>query len=218
MFRDSERLAKDKLMTFLSQSISPPPPLNDSANGGSGMLPPYPPLSNGGYHAPLMDDSLRTPSTDLSDDSPRGDHGLGMGVLSALGAMPPSTISPSSSQFIPFSPSHPDLTSNLTLTSVTSGLPPLTTTSVNLYSESDLQDLSLEIEKERYEYLEKSKHLHDQLRTLKSEIEELKVDDKVDVMDQLHDEQQEQGETKYSTIQKVKRGSTQSRVAFFEEL
>ncbi len=27
-----------------------------------------------------------------------------------------------------------------------------------------------------------------------------------------------QGDTKYSTIQKVKRGSMQSRVAFFEEL
>ena len=25
-------------MTFLSQSISPPPPLNDSANGGSGLI------------------------------------------------------------------------------------------------------------------------------------------------------------------------------------
>ncbi len=82
----------------------------------------------------------------------------------------------------------------------------------------DLQDLSLEIEKERHEYLEKSKHLQEQLKTLKSEIEELKVDDRVSVLDQLHKEQQESGDNKYSTIQKVKRGSTQSRVAFFEEL
>jgi merlin protein len=37
-------------------------------------------------------------------------------------------------------------------------------------------------------------------------------------LDIVHLERQEQGNTKYSTIQKVKRGSTQSRVAFFEEL
>ena len=86
------------------------------------------------------------------------------------------------------------------------------------HSNSDLQDLSLEIEKERQEYLEKSKHLQEQLKTLKTEIDDLKVDEKVSVLDQLHQEQQESGDNKYSTIQKVKRGSTQSRVAFFEEL
>ena len=42
-----------------------------------------------------------------------------------------------------------------------------------------MEALSLEIERERFEYLEKSKHLQDQLHTFKSEIEELKVDDKV---------------------------------------
>ncbi len=84
--------------------------------------------------------------------------------------------------------------------------------------DSDLQDLSLEIERERQEYLEKSQNLREQLRTLKTEIEDLKVDGQASVLDRLHREQAEQGETKYSTIQKVKRGSTQSRVAFFEEL
>jgi len=88
----------------------------------------------------------------------------------------------------------------------------------DLMTESDMEALSLEIERERFEYLEKSKHLQDQLHTFKSEIEELKVDDKVTVLDKIHSEQQQQGDTKYSTIQKVKRGSTQSRVAFFEEL
>jgi len=88
----------------------------------------------------------------------------------------------------------------------------------DLMTENDMEALSLEIERERFEYLEKSKHLQDQLHTFKSEIEDLKVDDKVTVLDKLHTEQQQQGDTKYSTIQKVKRGSTQSRVAFFEEL
>jgi merlin protein len=44
------------------------------------------------------------------------------------------------------------------------------------------------------------------------------VDDNITNLDNLHREQQDQGNTKYSTIQKVKRGSTNSRVAFFEEL
>ena len=84
--------------------------------------------------------------------------------------------------------------------------------------EADLGQLSLEIERERHEYLEKSKHLNQQLQTLKGEIDALKVDDKMTVLDILHKEQQEQGDNKYSTIQKVKRGSATSRVAFFEEL
>ena len=39
--------------------------------------------------------------------------------------------------------------------------------------------MSLEIEKEKFEYLEKSKHLQDQLQTFKSEIDDLKLDEKV---------------------------------------
>ena len=87
-----------------------------------------------------------------------------------------------------------------------------------LMNDSDLGQLSLEIEKERYEYLEKSKHLNDQLKTLKDEIDKLKVEEKMTILDNIHRQQQDQGNTKYSTIQKVKRGSAHSRVAFFEEL
>lgn len=86
----------------------------------------------------------------------------------------------------------------------------------DLMTENDMEALSMEIERERWHYLEKSKHLQDQLQTFKSEIEELKVEESE--LDRLHSEQQTQGDNKYSTIQKVKRGSTQSRVAFFEEL
>jgi merlin protein len=53
------------------------------------------------------------------------------------------------------------------------------------------------------EYLEKSKHLQDQLRELRSEIEVLKVGEKQSELDQLHDEQVRLGETKYSTLRKV---------------
>ena len=91
-------------------------------------------------------------------------------------------------------------------------------------------------EREKFAYLEKSKYLQDQLETFKSDIEDLKRDDKISELDKIHRQQKDQGETKYSTIQKVmkyslskiiimtpvffqvKRGSASSRVAFFEEL
>lgn len=88
----------------------------------------------------------------------------------------------------------------------------------DLMADGDMEQLSLEIEKERVEYLEKSKHLQEQLRELRSEIEVLKVGEKQSQLDQLHDEQVRLGETKYSTLRKVKSGSTKARVAFFEEL
>ncbi|VEN61503.1 unnamed protein product [Callosobruchus maculatus] len=83
---------------------------------------------------------------------------------------------------------------------------------------ADADQLSLEIEKERVDYLEKSKHLQNQLRELRSEIAVLKVGDKQTDYDQFHEEQVKMGENKYSTLKKSKSGSTKSRVAFFEEL
>lgn len=53
------------------------------------------------------------------------------------------------------------------------------------------------------EYLEKSKHLQDQLRDLRTEIEVLKVGEKQSELDALHNEQVRLGETKYSTLRKV---------------
>ncbi|CAH1722439.1 unnamed protein product [Aphis gossypii] len=85
-------------------------------------------------------------------------------------------------------------------------------------ADNDMEQLSLEIEKERVQYLEKSKNLQDQLRDLKTEIEVLKVDEKQCELDMLHDEQVRLGENKYSTLKKVKCGSTKARVAYFEEL
>ncbi|ENN72476.1 hypothetical protein YQE_10818, partial [Dendroctonus ponderosae] len=90
--------------------------------------------------------------------------------------------------------------------------------SYDLIAHADAEQLSLEIEKERVEYLEKSKHLQNQLRELRTEIEVLKVTEKASEYDQLHEEQVKLGENKYSTLKKSKSGSTKSRVAFFEEL
>ena len=85
-------------------------------------------------------------------------------------------------------------------------------------ADTDFSQLSLEIEKENEKYHEQSRNLQEQLQTFRQEIDKLKVDDNVTNMDKLHKEQQDQGNNKYSTIQKVKRGSTQSRVEIFEEL
>ena len=70
-----------------------------------------------------------------------------------------------------------------------------------------MEALSLEIEREKFEYLEKSKHLQDQLQTFKSEIDDLKLDEKVTELDKIHSQQRNEGENKYSTIQKVIKGS-----------
>ena len=91
-------------------------------------------------------------------------------------------------------------------------------TSYELAPDNYMVQLSLEIEKERVDYLEKSKHLQNQLRDLKTEIEVLKIGEKQCELDLLHDEQVRLGETKYSTLRKVRSGSTKARVAFFEDL
>ena len=83
---------------------------------------------------------------------------------------------------------------------------------------ADLSQLSLEIENVRHEYHKESRNLQEQLEAFRSEIDELRVDDKVTPLDNLHREQITQGDNKYQTIQKVKRGSTSSRITFFEEL
>ncbi|PBC33259.1 Merlin [Apis cerana cerana] len=94
---------------------------------------------------------------------------------------------------------------------------PTDLTSYDLIADGDVDQLSLEIEKERVDYWEKSKHLQEQLRELRTEIEVMKVGEKQCELDQLHEEQVRLGENKYSTLKKVKSGSTKARVAFFEE-
>lgn len=66
--------------------------------------------------------------------------------------------------------------------------------------------------------MEKSKQVQNQLRTLRSEIELLKIEENECALDLLNAEQIRAGETKYSTLKKLKSGSTKARVAFFEEL
>ncbi|CAC5389003.1 merlin-like isoform X1 [Mytilus californianus] len=88
----------------------------------------------------------------------------------------------------------------------------------DLFGVGDMDQLSLEIEKERVEYMEKSKHLQDQLRELKTEIEVLKVEENETDYDRLHEDGIQRGDSKYSTLRQAKANTTQSRVAFFEQL
>ncbi|ELU09819.1 hypothetical protein CAPTEDRAFT_18813 [Capitella teleta] len=83
---------------------------------------------------------------------------------------------------------------------------------------SDVGELSLELEKEKREYLVKSKHLQQHLKDLKSEIEVLKVEENQTELDRFHEENELRGETKYTTLNKIKTGTTKARVAYFEEL
>jgi len=54
------------------------------------------------------------------------------------------------------------------------------------------------------EYLQKSEHLQEQLKELRSEIEVLKVEEKQSHLDEIHDQNVLQGNGKYATIGRVR--------------
>uniref|UniRef100_A0A4W4F4U9 FERM domain-containing protein n=1 Tax=Electrophorus electricus TaxID=8005 RepID=A0A4W4F4U9_ELEEL len=85
------------------------------------------------------------------------------------------------------------------------------------FKDTDMKRLSMEIEKEKVEYMEKSKHLQEQLNELKTEIESLKLKERETHLDILHNENTERGTSKQSNFKKTLQ-SAKSRVAFFEEL
>ncbi|KAM8817093.1 merlin isoform 1-T1 [Rhynchonycteris naso] len=88
------------------------------------------------------------------------------------------------------------------------------------FKDTDMKRLSMEIEKEKVDYMEKSKHLQEQLNELKTEIEALKLKERETALDILHNENSDRGGTssKHNTIKKLTLQSAKSRVAFFEEL
>ena len=242
MARDAERIAKEKLMSFLSTTIGP----SEQITNGNGMSPVSNVVTNGnvqtnnptngnvnvnGFH-PLLESAVNHNfPLDMSVSSSYHVHPATASVVTQQHPHHLQQQQQHQQQQHELSFSHlnaefsylhlksPSTTVNTTTSpSGAATASAAVAASHTLVNESELQDLSLELEKERHEYLEKSKNLQEQLRTLKHEIEDLKDNDKVSTLDQLHQEQQQQGDTKYSTIQKVKRGSMQSRVAIFEEL
>uniref|UniRef100_A0A8D2QRB2 Neurofibromin 2 n=1 Tax=Zosterops lateralis melanops TaxID=1220523 RepID=A0A8D2QRB2_ZOSLA len=109
-----------------------------------------------------------------------------------------------------------EITSKSSYTSMNSSTTALPTDlpSFNLISESlsfdfkdtDMKRLSMEIEKEKVEYMEKSKHLQEQLNELKTEIEALKLKERETALDILHNENSSRGNSKHNTIKKVSEG------------
>lgn len=73
--------------------------------------------------------------------------------------------------------------------------------SYDLVENNDISEISLEIEKERTEYLAKSKQVQCQLKDLRSEIEMLKISESE--FDRINSEQLKLGENKYSTLKKA---------------
>uniref|UniRef100_A0A6I8N8U5 Merlin n=1 Tax=Ornithorhynchus anatinus TaxID=9258 RepID=A0A6I8N8U5_ORNAN len=71
------------------------------------------------------------------------------------------------------------------------------------FKDTDMKRLSMEIEKEKVEYMEKSKHLQEQLNELKTEIEALKLKERETALDILHNENADRGGGKHNTIKKV---------------
>uniref|UniRef100_A0A8C6PN52 NF2, moesin-ezrin-radixin like (MERLIN) tumor suppressor n=1 Tax=Nothobranchius furzeri TaxID=105023 RepID=A0A8C6PN52_NOTFU len=61
------------------------------------------------------------------------------------------------------------------------------------FKDTDMKRLSMEIEKEKVEYMEKSKHLQEQLNELKTEIESLKLKERETPLDIIHNQNTEQG-------------------------
>ncbi|XP_010167457.1 merlin-like, partial [Antrostomus carolinensis] len=76
------------------------------------------------------------------------------------------------------------------------------------FKDTDMKRLSMEIEKEKVEYMEKSKHLQEQLNELKTEIEALKLKERETALDILHNENASRGNSKHNTIKKVSESSS----------
>ncbi|TRY87494.1 hypothetical protein DNTS_035316 [Danionella cerebrum] len=71
------------------------------------------------------------------------------------------------------------------------------------FKDTDMKRLSMEIEKEKVEYMEKSKHLQEQLNELKTEIESLKLKERETPLDVLHNDNREKGTSKQSNFKKT---------------
>lgn len=79
------------------------------------------------------------------------------------------------------------------------------------FKDTDMKWLSMEIQKEKVEYMEKSKHLQEQLKELKTEIGGLETQRVETALDMLHNENSDWGGggSKHNTIKKLTLQSAQ---------
>jgi len=88
-----------------------------------------------------------------------------------------------------------------------------------ILTDNEMEQITNEMERNHLEYLRNSKkQVQNQLQTLRSEIAPHKIEENQSNFDILSEAQIKAGENKYSTLKKLKSGSTKARVAFFEEL
>uniref|UniRef100_A0A7M4EG84 NF2, moesin-ezrin-radixin like (MERLIN) tumor suppressor n=1 Tax=Crocodylus porosus TaxID=8502 RepID=A0A7M4EG84_CROPO len=93
---------------------------------------------------------------------------------------------------------------NSSTTTLPADLPSFISESLSFdFKDTDMKRLSMEIEKEKVEYMEKSKHLQEQLNELKTEIEALKLKERETALDILHSENADRGNSKHNTIKKT---------------
>lgn len=191
--RDAEKEAKVKLMDFLNNSVADVSKSSPTWNGTTTMSP------NGNRQLITQPGGLNLTMDELTHSA----YDLTSGVTSVFSQHTTHLSVP-----------------NLTTNNANASFQGQQDVSRNMFGHEFMTGEEMEalFEREKFAYLEKSKYLQDQLETFKSDIEDLKRDDKISELDKIHRQQQHQGENKYSTIQKVKRGSASSRVAFFEEL
>ncbi|XP_023328819.1 merlin isoform X2 [Eurytemora carolleeae] len=212
--REAEKEAKNKLLEFLNISVTE---MKGSPTGGSGGTP-APSWNTGnswqrnGYSpgdmerrqgsnlSPEFIHELRNQSFDQGN---QGHHGNQFSLHLQNEELTQSALDISNG----FNGRHLSHFSvpNLSIPAYAHRFDLSSSVSHELMTENDMEALSLEIERERWQYLEKSKTLQDQLITFKSEIDELKVDENMSELDKLHSEQQHLGDNKYSTIQKRNR-------------
>ena len=81
-----------------------------------------------------------------------------------------------------------------------------------------IAELKYKIKKDQMDYIARSGYLNEQMILLRQQMESLKIREMMSLSDIQHEEKVGKGENKYSTINKVKEGTTKNRIAFFEEL
>ena len=208
----SERDAKEKLIDLLCESVS----ANSSINGTNIFIGP----GNGEEEVKsvkFLKNIFKSPiKVNCENLKKISSNNLNSEILPSIENL--SLHLPSSSSCISSSSLQPFYTSVQTSSTSDSVNNLICSNSVDLLNDTDVKKLALEIEKERIEYFKKSRNLQEQLKDLKSEIEVLKVENKLTSLDRIYEDNVIHGMTKYSTLKRTKSGTTKARVAFFEAL
>ncbi|XP_064392679.1 merlin-like isoform X2 [Halichondria panicea] len=90
---------------------------------------------------------------------------------------------------------------------------------LDLVADRDIEDLTKQLEKESMDYQEKYKYISEQLTVLKTEMDDLKNDDRVTRNDVIHESNFKRGrQSKRRMLDQSKAGTSKTRIAFYEEL